>query len=163
MPIFHGTYASKAWAAGVVRLVGFDLSRSFTADSEFKTCTLLPTLLKPLIRWCLLSVAFVLVGYSIFNCFTDTLVGFWEGEEVKADSHSSMFNWMWKSWLSLQAWEVPVEPSSSQWLPGGCMGDSGATMHPGVGAFAAPVLSVCHPHFRWLSSYPLLFFPFILP
>lgn len=38
------------------------------------------------------------------------------------------------------------------------MGDSGATMHPGAGAFAAAVLSICHPHSTCLSSSPLLFF-----
>ena len=88
MPIFHGPSASKGSAAGVVRLVGFGLSRPFTFYSECASCALLPTLLTPLICSCFLSVAFILVGYSILNCFTDTLVGFGEGEKVEKGSES---------------------------------------------------------------------------
>ena len=55
MPIFHGPSASKGSAAGVVRLVGFGLSRPFTFYSECASCALLPTLLTPLIC-CFLSV-----------------------------------------------------------------------------------------------------------
>ena len=87
MPIFHGPSASKGSAAGVVRLVGFGLSRPFTFYSECASCALLPTLLTPLIC-CFLSVAYILVGYSILKCFTDTLVGFGEGEKVEKGSAS---------------------------------------------------------------------------
>lgn len=63
----------------VVRPVGFGLSRPLGRIRSLQRVVCYTSFIRssaslrePLICWCLASVAFILVGHDIFNCFADT-------------------------------------------------------------------------------------------